>query len=424
MDYPNSLTTLRKRCAFPGSIFKIVSILAIMSAPQVLLLVLTSLSWAFVGSMHISRRRDNSSVSPFDSYSPAFDKILGSNPQLLVVFNESKRLFYEGGIYHPPTDSYFVNSDRLNVSGSSDAEQVLVRVANVHTKPSWEILNLTSISNPISGVRYKEQEKGSTDSDRLAMVAWGNTKNNPPGGLFSISPYPPYKVTPLTTSLGVYHYNAPDDVTVLPDGTMYFTDPTYGSDEGLRPDPLLPNQIYRYDPVSNTTRVAADGFGRPNGITHSPDGTVLYVGDTGARVSSGETDYQGPRTTYGLNVKNVPSGAGGSAGPFVTDRRVFAMPYDLGANDGIKTDMAGNLWGLSLTGVYVWNPSGDLIGHIAVPTDDGGNMGFGRPGELFIHGGNVLYRMLMDESVVGTGVWFDSDPGAPSGISKRWTSHY
>lgn len=384
-----------------------------MLTPQVVLLAFASLSWAGICTAQIQRRY-SSLASPFVAYSSAFNSILGAKPQLTVIFNESRRLFYEGGIYHPPTDSYFVNSDRINVTHSNEAEQVVVRVAEIHTKPSWEILNLTAISNPISGVRYQGQDKHSNKSDLLAMVAWGNVQNDPPSGLYSISPYPPYEVTPLTTSLGAYYYNAPDDVTALPDGTIYFTDLTYGHPEGLRPPPLLPNQIYRYDPVTNTTRVGADGFGRPNGITHSPDGSVLYVGDTGAKVGDGTTDFQGSRTTYGLDIKHLPNGAGGTAGPFVTNRRVFAMPYDMGANDGLKTDLAGNVWGLSLTGVYVWNPSGDLIGHIKVPTEDGGNFGFGRPGELFINGGNVLYRALLDESVIGTGVWFASDPGAPT----------
>ncbi|KAK5272995.1 hypothetical protein LTR99_002389 [Exophiala xenobiotica] len=386
------------------------------SESRYLLLATTSLAWGC--SAHISQR-GSPSASPFTSYSPAFDTILGTRPEVSVVFNQSERLFYEGGVYHPPTDSLFTVSDRISITPDrNDSAQVLVRVANVHTRPSYEILNLTSISNPISGVRYKAQGANGTD-DLMAFVAWGNSKNDPPGGLYTISPYPPYKVNPLTTALGVYHYNAPDNVTVLPDGTMYFTDPTYGYQEGLRPDPLLPNQVYRYDPATNTTRVAVDGLGRPNGITHSPDGTVLYIGDTGARIGNGSTDYQGPRTTYGFDVKNLSSGAGGTAGPFVTDRRVFAMPYDLGANDGLKTDLAGNVWGLSVTGVFVWNASGDLLGHISVPTEDGGNIGFGRPGELFINGGNVLYRMTMNESVIGTGVWFASDPGAPSHIRSN-----
>ncbi|KIW50757.1 hypothetical protein PV05_09545 [Exophiala xenobiotica] len=384
------------------------------SVSRSLLLAIASLSGGY--SAHVSRR-GSSSASPFTSYSPAFDTILGTGPKLSVVFNQSERLFYEGGIYHPPTDSLFTVSDRISISpGRNDSAQVLVRVANVHTWPSYEILNLTSISNPISGVRYQGQGANGTD-DLMAFVAWGNSKNDPPGGLYSISPYPPYEVKPLTTALGVYHYNAPDDVTVLPDGTMYFTDPTYGYQEGLRPDPLLPNQVYRYDAATNTTRVAVDGLVRPNGIAHSPDGIVLYIGDTGARTGDGSLDYQGPRTTYGFDVKNVSSGAGGSAGPFVTNRRVFAMPYDLGANDGLKTDLAGNVWGLSATGVFVWNASGDLLGHISVPTEDGGNIGFGRPGELFINGGNVLYRVTMDDSVIGTGVWFASDAGAPSQVS-------
>jgi sugar lactone lactonase YvrE len=48
----------------------------------------------------------------------------------------------------------------------------------------------------------------------------------------------------------------------------YFTDPTYGYDQGFRPAPVLPEQAYRFDPDTGLVGVAADGFVRPNGKSH------------------------------------------------------------------------------------------------------------------------------------------------------------
>ncbi len=128
-------------------------------------------------------------------------------------------------------------------------------------------------------------------------------------------------MTPLTTSYGEYPYDGPDDATVLPDGSIYFTDLIYGYLHGRRSNPYLPNQVYRFDPSTNTTRAMADQFSRPNGITRSPDGQVIYVGDTGANVGDGTVDLTAQRSIYALTAKNTVSGAGGNAGPFLTDRR-------------------------------------------------------------------------------------------------------
>ncbi|KAG5998215.1 hypothetical protein E4U43_002481 [Claviceps pusilla] len=45
-------------------------------------------------------------------------------------------------------------------------------------------------------------------------------------------------------------------------------------------DPRLPSQVYRFDPGTGSIRVVADGFGRPNGTSFSPDQTVVYITDT------------------------------------------------------------------------------------------------------------------------------------------------
>ncbi|MBA3287419.1 MAG: SMP-30/gluconolactonase/LRE family protein, partial [Acidimicrobiia bacterium] len=72
-------------------------------------------------------------------------------------------------------------------------------------------------------------------------------------------------------------FNSPNDVVVAADGAIWFTDPEYGHLQGFRPRPELPALVHRWDPVTATTDVAADGFDKPNGIALSPDGSTLYV---------------------------------------------------------------------------------------------------------------------------------------------------
>ena len=347
----------------------------------------------------VAERR--SSESSFVVASPSFTMILGAKPKITVIFNESLPWFHEAGIYHPPTDSLFAVSDTINDPSidNNQTTQVLVHVANISTKPQYTVLTNISLSHPTSGARYLHG-----GVDHIAILAAGNEQDNPPAGLYFLNPYPPFNVTPLTTSYGDYPFNSPNDVTVFPDGSIYFTDPVYGFENGLRSSPSLPNQIYRYDPAKNTTRVIADGFGRPNGVAHSPDGEVLYVSDTGASIGNGTIDSQGQRSTYAYSIRKLPSGAGGMAGPFATDRRVFAMP-DVGANDGLKTDTQGNVYGQTTDGLHVWNPSGELLGKVLYANDNGGNFGFAQPGIMYLMGATVLYKLEVAKAVVGTGVF-------------------
>lgn len=335
--------------------------------------------------------------------SPIFKSILGASPRLTVIVNQSLPLFHEGCIYHPPTDSLFVSSIYFEDPSVNNNQtgQYLTRVTNVSSSnPQYEVLDHLPLANPISGVRYLHG-----GSDKIVLAVLGNMKNEPPGGIYFLNPYPPFNTTPLTTSYGDYPYDGSDDATVLPDGSIYFTDLIYGWLEGIKPAPVLPNQVYRYDPKTNTTRAMADQFSRPNGITRSPDGTVIYVGDTGANVGDGTLDYTAQRSMYALTAKNISSRGSGSVGPFLTERRVFALPQ-VGAVDGMKTDTKGNVWGLSTDGLHVWDSSGNFLGKILLDTaEQGGNFGFGAPGVVFIGGTTVLLKLEIADSVVGTGVY-------------------
>jgi hypothetical protein len=39
----------------------------------------------------------------------------------------------------------------------------------------------------------------------------------------------------------------------------------------------MPNQVYRFDPVTGAVRVVADGFDRCNGIAFTKDGKTAYM---------------------------------------------------------------------------------------------------------------------------------------------------
>lgn len=360
-------------------------------------MALTSLVLAFAGATAVC------ADSPFVSASPSFQSILGPNPKLTVVINQSLPLFHEGCIYHPPSDSMFVISEYFNDSSTNNNQpgQYISHVTNLSSSnPHYTILDDIPLAIPISGTRYLHG-----GADKIVLAVTGNLHNNPPGGLYFLDPYPPFSVTPLTTSYGDYPYDGPDDATALPDGSIYFTDVIYGYLHGRRPRPLLPNQVYRYDPSTNTTRAMADQFSRPNGITRSPDGNVVYVGDTGANVGDGTLDYTAQRSIYAHTVKNTTSGAHGTAGPFLTERRVFALPL-VGVADGLKTDTKGNVWGLSTDGLHVWDPNGNFLGKILLEDEgQGGNFGFGKPGEVYITGTTSLFKLQVAHSVVGTGVF-------------------
>src|ERR687894_2868969 len=93
-------------------------------------------------------------------------------------------------------------------------------------------------------------------------------------------------ITVLAESYGGKRLNSPNDVVVKSDGSIWFTDPTYGIDsdyEGHRAESEIGAcHLYRVDGGSGRVAIAADDFVRPNGLAFSPDERLLYVADTGA----------------------------------------------------------------------------------------------------------------------------------------------
>ncbi len=179
--------------------------------------------------------------------------------------------------------------------------------------------------------------------------------------------------------------NSPNDVVVKSDGSIWFTDPTYGimSDyEGKKSDPEQPGcYVYRVDPASGAVEVVADDFVKPNGLAFSPDEKILYIADSGF-----SHDADGPHHIRAFDVAD---------GRTLAKSRVFAE-ISPGVPDGFRLDIYGNLWTSTQNGVLCLAPDGAPLGRIRIP-EMVANLTFGGPkrNRLFITATTSLYAVYV-----------------------------
>jgi gluconolactonase len=166
--------------------------------------------------------------------------------------------------------------------------------------------------------------------------------------------------------------NSPNDAVVKSDGTVWFTDPPYGLPKGETKE-QDGNYVYRFDPKTQTTTLAAKEFDMPNGLCFSPDEKKLYVADSGK--------------PHHIRVFVVqPDGA-------LTGGAVFCQ-IDTGGPDGIRCDAAGRIFSSAGDGIHIFGQDGKLIGKILVP-EAPANLCFGGANgqTLFITARTSLYAI-------------------------------
>ncbi|HEX7149441.1 MAG TPA: SMP-30/gluconolactonase/LRE family protein [Actinomycetota bacterium] len=179
--------------------------------------------------------------------------------------------------------------------------------------------------------------------------------------------------------------NAPNDVVVASDGSVWFTDPGYGilSDyEGRRAALELPTAVYRLDPERGDAEPVVQDLERPNGLCFAPGESRLYVVDSGSEPPS-------------IHVYDVTEGRVGAG------RRFADMSP--GSSDGIRCDTQGNLWasagggGDGYDGVHVFAPDGTLIGQVLLP-EACANLCFGgvAGNRLFMAASRSIYALYVN----------------------------
>ncbi len=145
--------------------------------------------------------------------------------------------------------------------------------------------------------------------------------------------------------------NSPNDVLRASSGALYFTDPPFGLPGGFE-DPareLAFSGVY-VRAIDGSLRLLTGELRAPNGIALSPDERTLYVSNADAS--------RPVWMAYAIAVDGT-LGTGrifADASPWVG-----AWP---GNPDGLKTDLAGNLFAAGPGGVYVFAPDGTHLGTI------------------------------------------------------------
>jgi gluconolactonase len=217
------------------------------------------------------------------------------------------------------------------------------------------------------------------------------------------------RVTVLADRYEGKRLNAPNDVVVKSDNTIWFTDPLFGINgewEGSRAQPeQATTNVYRLDPDGKLTAVITDIF-NPNGLAFSPDESKLYV-----------VEWRGTpnRSIWSFEVR--PDGT-------VANKTKVIDAADQGALDGFKVDRDGNLWcgygsngalepqpreangrrvhelrgkPEDLDGVMVFNPEGKPLAFIRLP-ERCANLAFGGPknNRLYMTSSHSLYALYLE----------------------------
>jgi gluconolactonase len=178
--------------------------------------------------------------------------------------------------------------------------------------------------------------------------------------------------TVLLTDYEGKKLNAPNDLWVHPDGSIYFTDPFYKREYWTNRSPEMEQDgqhVYRLTADYKKVIRVETTLVQPNGIIGTPDGKLLYVADIG------------DNKTYVYDI--LPDGS-------LANRKLFTT---LGS-DGMTIDGKGNIY-LTGKGVTVFNPKGEQIEHIPVEAGWTANVCFGGKDmkTLFITASEYLFSI-------------------------------
>ncbi|XP_077979891.1 gluconolactonase-like [Glandiceps talaboti] len=332
-------------------------------------------------------------TNPFQSYTEEFADILGESPKLELLYeslNEPAE-FHEGPVYFSDDlDGFllYTNQPSADYTDPDTEPQIAIKRYDIASN-TVSVFRNTSSANMPNGQTKDSNGHLLTCEQGFRSTPARITRTNIATGESEV----------IVDSYYGRLLNSLNDVVVKSDGTIWFTDPSYGYVQGFKDAPELGTFIYRYDPDGTDPKltVVADDFKKPNGLVFSPDEKFLYVSDSGAVEGDGNYNVDFPHHIRRLEVHD---------GRYLRNNQLLAVTLECvntaegqlpGIPDGIKVDICGNLYVGSGDGVEVFTPDGLPMGKILLGRG-APNLVFGGEygNELYMLADAALYRVKLN----------------------------
>ncbi|KAH8077740.1 D-lactonohydrolase-like protein [Cristinia sonorae] len=328
----------------------------------------------------------------FQAFHPSFSSVLGRSPSIKRIASDPTFAFaHEAPIWLEETDEVTFASNAGGPLGRSDLERNN-QVGKISLKEAERMIENGVKDVNVTVTKFSLPEtvqmtNGGTGPVNGSLLLVNSGRGSLPPSIVLANPQTPFNATVLLDNYFGRQFNSINDVKIHPiSKAIFFTDPPYGYLNGFRPEPLLPSQVYRFDPFTGVVSVVADGFDRMNGIAFTQDGDKVYIGDSGAGGGFLGNNQTEPATIYAFDVDPVSQ--------TFRNRSVFAF-VDTGIPDGLQIDTQGNVYAGCGDGIHVFNPSGLLIGKIYFGTSVA-NMVFAGKGRLVVMRETEVYLVTLD----------------------------
>ncbi len=196
---------------------------------------------------------------------------------------------------------------------------------------------------------------------------------------------PDGSVTVIASRYHGMRLNRPNDVVVKSDGSIYFSDPG-----GPAPDADLDFAgVYRVSPDLGAINLLVRDYVLPNGLTFSPDESILYINDSqGVLVRDDIFRSVGRIDAFDVRANGM-----------LANRRVFCelQGEGTGIPDGMKVDVEGNVYCTGPGGVWVLDSIGKHLGTILTEVEHTTNIAWGGDDwkTLFITTPDTLARIQL-----------------------------
>lgn len=230
-------------------------------------------------------------ASNFTVHDANAQSLFGSQPTLELLHENSEYPFaHEAGVFFDSDQTLFITSNQYPdpKTGKKKIQISKVALDRAGAKVKAQVEEIyPEVPMGNGGVNYQ--------GGVLFCAQGGLNNSTEPSALVWMDVRPPHKTRMIVSSFHGRAFNSVNDVVVHSDGSIWFTDPIYGHEQKIRPEPQLPCQVYRFCPGKGAVgegsiRAVADGFGRPNGICFSPDEKIVYITDTDWIHGDGSTD--------------------------------------------------------------------------------------------------------------------------------------